>query len=535
MPTEASDCLVIGTGLGAYGSILSALNSGLRITVVDIGERLPENFANSKEQLRRDSNDFERDHPFVKFSSKQAKLSRHDMPRKTLFGSTFFYKELKLAKGHVLPFSEAFGGYSVAWGGAYLPPQAQDLVDFPFDPRHLSESICEVLMQLPHSGDNDGLAPLFADIGENWSQQPLNLSPGQSQLLQMMSKLNRVNSQTKFHVGQSRLLTFSHGGRRCRYCGFCSSGCVYDSIFSSDIAIQELANKERLKLLRGFEVLHFEEVGGSVTVHTRNLQSRRLTQFETQVCFVGAGAVASSSIALRSIKEAPNSVTFLKTGGFVQPFISLRRLGFDWPKQNTQSCVFMDVLDSRFHPHWMHFQVSTPNEIVLDQLGYFKRDFFSRLRRFLIRTMCSHVAVVMVNLHSQPDLIYRLNVEDNHHFPLGDGELLISRAYRKRERKVRNFLFRVMARIGFFPIPFSRKDISHGPGYHVGGSMPMASEPGVFKTDSLGRLKGFKNVHFVDTSVLSSIPGTTIGLLTMANAFRITKQSLELFSSKFSD
>ena len=45
-------------------------------------------------------------------------------------------------------------------------------------------------------------------------------------------------------------------------------------------------------------------------------------------------------------------------------------------------------------------------------------------------------------------------------------------------------------------------------------------------SDELGRPFGWKHVHVVDTSVLPSIPGTTVGMLTMANAHRIASRAV---------
>ena len=40
-------------------------------------------------------------------------------------------------------------------------------------------------------------------------------------------------------------------------------------------------------------------------------------------------------------------------------------------------------------------------------------------------------------------------------------------------------------------------------------------------TNVLGNPKGWSRVHVIDSSVFPTIPGTTIGLLAMANAKRI--------------
>ena len=46
------------------------------------------------------------------------------------------------------------------------------------------------------------------------------------------------------------------------------------------------------------------------------------------------------------------------------------------------------------------------------------------------------------------------------------------------------------------------------------------------ETDQMGRPLNMKNVHVVDSSVFPSLPGTTIGLLAMANADRIAAHVL---------
>jgi len=43
-------------------------------------------------------------------------------------------------------------------------------------------------------------------------------------------------------------------------------------------------------------------------------------------------------------------------------------------------------------------------------------------------------------------------------------------------------------------------------------------------TDDLGRVSAWRRVHIVDTSIFPSLPGTTVGLLAMANAMRIVEK-----------
>ena len=41
-----------------------------------------------------------------------------------------------------------------------------------------------------------------------------------------------------------------------------------------------------------------------------------------------------------------------------------------------------------------------------------------------------------------------------------------------------------------------------------------------------GEVYGLKNLYIIDSSSFPSIPGSTIGLLTMANSYRITRNSM---------
>jgi len=70
-----------------------------------------------------------------------------------------------------------------------------------------------------------------------------------------------------------------------------------------------------------------------------------------------------------------------------------------------------------------------------------------------------------------------------------------------------------------------------GSGYHSGGTFPMREKPAHLETDLLGSLPSLPGVHIVDSSVLPSIPATTITMSVMANAHRIAVAACKLDSS----
>ena len=133
---------IIGSGLSAYGSILAALESNASITVLDVGENLPAEIALEVARIRNtQSKNLHLDVANLSRKSSELDLKKSEMPKKTLFGSQYFYQEEHLTDLNKLPFSQALGGYSVAWGGAVLPPNENDLIPNAFDYTDLTTSM----------------------------------------------------------------------------------------------------------------------------------------------------------------------------------------------------------------------------------------------------------------------------------------------------------------------------------------------------------------------------------------------------------
>ena len=112
----------------------------------------------------------------------------------------------------------------------------------------------------------------------------------------------------------------------------------------------------------------------------------------------------------------------------------------------------------------------------------------------------------------------------------GDGDVLFTR---REQRKITSIaikksvskLSNLMRKLGCYVItPFVQDSMKSG-GYHVGGTMPMMKNP-IKETDTnlFGNPKGWKHIHVIDSSIFPSLPGTTIGLLAMANAARIASE-----------
>ena len=60
-----------------------------------------------------------------------------------------------------------------------------------------------------------------------------------------------------------------------------------------------------------------------------------------------------------------------------------------------------------------------------------------------------------------------------------------------------------------------------GSSIHYGATLPMALTNSIHNVDTLGRPHKYENVHIIDASILSTVPGTPTTWVTIANALRI--------------
>ncbi|EON13589.1 GMC oxidoreductase [Pandoraea sp. SD6-2] len=515
---------IIGSGLAAVGAIKALRNLGIRPTVFDWGEGLDQDSEKKVEALAATS-------PVAWTPSDRKWLNQNhtlrdgsSIPKKLVFGSDYFYGASRVeapvkATGNVPPFSYALGGLSSGWGAAALPPQSCDLSDWPVGADEL-QRYCEiVLADLPYSAADDALSLNFPLSSR--SAVPLQLSRASEKLLTALHKA-KVLKEGETIFGQARLLVDAgtgSAGAGCRYCGQCMSGCVYGSIYKAAHDILALRDRGEIDYVPGCLVDGLAEEGEHVSVCYFDGNGELRRQAFDRV-FVAAGAVNSARIVLNSLGEFNRKVQLKSRGGFVLPVFSLRRLPINWPHCNTQPGLFLE-LKGKGLEHWAHVQISTENELLMQKLGVSAetKGFVSRVKRFI----AEHTFLLLVNYHSDHAGTYELSVA-----AAADPEIAnpLYSVQRKSFPQAKVMwasaisLLKVFGRIGCLPLfPFAK--LNSG-AYHVGGTLPMRSEAvDSLETDTLGRIHAWKRVHIVDTSVFPSLPGTTIGLLAMANAYRI--------------
>lgn len=524
--------IVVGSGLAAVGAIRALLRQGHRPTVLDIGERPPATIVDTQTVMASRPPDAWTSDERQRLAANESASGR-GVPRKLVFGSDYFYSAEQTEasvngafRPGTPPWSPARGGFSVGWGAAVLPPAPSDIADWPIGHDELLLHMRAALGDIPVSEPDDELSEVFGKLCLD-RREPLGLSRGQQRLLEKLREAAGANatgrqSAAQVLVGQSRLLTQTQAdaATRCRLCGYCSSGCVYGSIYTAEHDIDRWIPEDRIDYRAGSTVFLVRETAREVEVcFTRHGQVESL---RADRVLLAAGAVNSTRVLLNSAPVHLDTATIRRTGYAVQIFGSTEALEVEWPSVNTQTSHFVALKDEGISPYWAHVQVGQPNELVLQRLGLTQANLRSVRGRF-VKAAAGHLVSVALNAHSSCGPTYEVRVQRNDAgLPKMETSQRWSDASRRAVAMYGGLLARSLRRGGLYRVPFAKQDSGSALTYHFGASFPMTRQPRApHDTDVLGRPFGWQRVHVVDTSVLPAIPATTVGVVTMANAHRV--------------
>jgi ferredoxin len=399
------------------------------------------------------------------------------------------------------------------------------MTDWPNAARNLDPYIELLLEDLPYSAADDGLSENFPLLTNKYDS--LRLSPADEVVLSALS--GKKSKPDSFLYGQARLLVYaSDSGAKqgCKYCGCCMAGCAYGSIYKASAEIEELASKGLIEYKPGCLVDSVTDSSDSAVVSFWEKDTKK--ELKTDQLFLAAGAVNTTRIVMNSLDSYEQPTRLKSRGGYLVPIFSFRRLPMVWPATNTQPGVFVE-LNGKGLKNWVHIQISTENELLYKRLNYSPED--KGIVAFGKKFILEHVAIGFVNFHSD----YGPEYELERRVDTESGGIVL------HSKKIKSFSFYWVSLVvsvrllyhllprGLLPvIPAS---ISNSGSYHVGGTLPMRESPTeTFETDVLGRPANWKRVFVVDTASFPSLPGTSIGLATMANAMRIALGAIGLKS-----
>jgi hypothetical protein len=351
------DYLIVGSGPSSWGAVLACLDAGIVPTVIDADNILNSSTQNIKAKyvnLIKDNTNLN----FTKGLNFQKKFFLSDLPYPTIQNKL---DEIPLDDPL---YSRSSGGFSLVWGNALLPFRKRDMVSRAWpsiDVLHPSDYL-RVLNEM------GGVTLNLDFIDFTLTEQNPSLNSFSDSIL----TINRWGGVKKIGVSSLSLNTST-----CTNCRLCMDGCLYDSLFDTRRKFSKLITLNKIRYIPNLTLESFEKNTNNINVICRN-SSNELQKMEVTNLIIGAGALSSSIIVLKSTKTERLEISDSQTITF--PVIRFGKL---------RSSIYGDIeLSDVFAQSFKkcgsisnHTQIYPPNRVTQD----FFRKFFvgSRLSKFI--------------------------------------------------------------------------------------------------------------------------------------------------------
>lgn len=507
------DNLVIGSGPSGLAASIQLLDQGESVMMLDGGVKLESSIQAIVTNLA--SKDFS--HWDRKFESDYASLGKSD-PRfkshigsKLKFGSNFCYansEQLSTESSRVnlginaYP-SLAIGGLSNVWGSICFPFTLNDRAKLRYELTSEHYRIVDHIM--PQAGlknEFEGVYDIYSNL------QPLiehsNLSKS---LVKKFSKSNWFG-RNGYSGGRPRIAVATEGEKKCQSCGFCATGCVWESIWSSTTRLDELRLDSNFIYSDAGPAVRIKQGDDHLTVickDTTEIQARRI--------FLACGSISTAILLSRS-NLIECDVTLDETQLTLIPCVSL------YKKQSTRNFVLSQFILRR--------QDSDGLTKEFIQITGYNHDLVRRVQTIvplskfmpknLLNFILKFVATAMIFQDSESSGKIRITTEGNSTQLTADSSELIPILKTRRRFRV----FRALLRLRLLPLPFLAQQVGVGESYHFGN---LKNLKGARLIGEDGKLTGCVNLYIVDGSSLDYIAPGPVTYSTMANAVRIVREA----------
>jgi len=526
---------VVGSGLSGFAAAHALAGRGFHVTILDVGETLETHRAAVVARLH--------DLPREEWSAddlallgENSTIGGDSLPKKVYFGSDRIYGVNRpfspittLVEGRAPAPTFTKGGFSTVWGGASLPIDAVDMTDWPVSRAELDPYFQRVADLMPLCGGTGTLSQAFPPYKEPLGD--LRASPQGQLLLEDLAHAAPRLTRTGTLYGKARLAihtSAAEGGvLPCNGCGYCFTGCVRGSIYSTLPQVDSLTRRPHVEYRSGIYVDTVGEAGRDVFVEGMDLVATERVRLRFDAVFLAAGPLNSTRVLLRSRGLYDRVVALKETQKFVLPMLRLRGAPTAIEHSSvTMASVFLETKVPALSDHWVHAQIVPMNTLVFDA-GPLPGKTLPGAHR-LWRPALRHMMVAWCAMHSDHSSTVELTLRRD---PAGGPDRLELNpreipAARAAAQKAARDLFRKGLMFKTVFLPPLMKLANPGSEAHCGGSFPMRKTPrDVLESDTLGRPFGWTRIFAVDSSVLPSIPGTTLAFSVMANAYRIASEA----------
>jgi choline dehydrogenase-like flavoprotein len=513
--------IVIGSGPAGVSVSMALLKRGLRVTMLDVGITMEKELDSAIAELRSKSFLSEDDINFLRGGTV---ADASGVGEKKLFGSSYVNKQsehFRIEKqGSWFYHSFAKGGLSNLWGRNLMPLCKEDKHDWPLPKEALDQYYLRVLEYMPLAGRKDRLEQLL----------PLyTTSPGHMKLSGQAEKLDKYMHRHAeylegqgFSFGQSRLAACFDGSwgssDKCRQCGLCLFGCIYDDLYTSAWTVDELCRNDSFTYLSGYVVDFIEKSQNDLTIHALKDKDGSPVTFRADKVFLAAGSMSSTRIVMKSKKMYNTPVNFKISDYYLLPTLTL----FSKSKVveealNTCCQYYLQLKDHAVDSRLITMQVYTYNNYYYQAFKKVSGVFFPLLQR-PIHWLLNRFVVILCYLHSDHSAHLQFCLKNDDVLKVEgvqnpESQRIIGRLKRK--------LWKSVGKTGLLPLPFLGGEQKIGISMHFGASLPMSEVADGLHTDIFGSVDGLDGLHIVDAAAFPAIPSTSPTFVIMANAYRI--------------
>lgn len=524
---------VLGSGLSGVACAQALLDAGASVSMIDVGEQCEPQKRQAIESLStQEPQSWDPD--IVNALKGDFLAARRGLAFKPAYGSDFPYAKEALKTisqdGTKCLISYAQGGLSNVWGAAVLPYRREDFRGWPIDLDALEASYKAVAKVIKIAARHDDLEAMFPFYGPHFA--PTTLSSQARALLDNLEGRRQALQSEGIVFGQSRLAVRTapdENGPACKNVGLCLTGCPYSAIYCATYTLKSILKNPRFRYLPGLIVEKVEETTKKeVKIVCRSLTEGRRELFFGKRVFVACGALATTKIIVNSLSPQGAMLTMRCQPYFLLPLLMIKG-GFHASAERLHALaqIFIEILDCRISEYPVHLQLYTYNEFYQQRLRQLLRKV-PILGNKIEEPLLDRIAAIQGYLHSDeaegvsvravPGAAESMRLE------------LSGRVSFRTRRKISLVLLKILRQtrsLGVVPLLPLAEVGRPGEGNHIGAIFPMAAKPAGFESDSLGRVGPLRRVHVVDSSVLTTLPSTTLSYTIMANAHRIATKVLE--------
>ena len=476
--------LIVGTGLSAYGACKALLEKeNIEVDVSDIG--LTESYKDQPNYNVPNSKDI--DESFFPYGINDKRWS-----------TKLFSK--RICSSHAL------GGFSKVWSGSILRPNENDLVDWPKESIPDSNDFKTIISSIKIAQTEDELSDAFPCGHEQKIKKNLK----------------------SVYLGRSRIAYIS---------SISKNGIKSSLPFDTTKFFNDWSNLGLISYFKNQYITHLTRKEDGLYVHIEEGSRSLIKKYD--FVFIGAGCINTTAIVDRSIYGEGERIYKIKSVPFLMQIL-LKVPFFNSDKEKILPgndlyglCkYFLENRSKATSLFWSHTQIGEINRIIIKKGLEVLPIKLSFLMRIIKKLFWFSITTFHSSLAQESILISRISKNNNiynHSIKIKEAKINCTNSMyiNTKYAIISKFLY-----LNLIPLPFS-KFIDHRlrsnklGNWHFGGTLPMkkkTSKP--ISCKSSGEISGLKGLFIIDTSTFPSIPGSTIGLLTMANAYRIAKNSL---------